>query len=366
MLSVGYAAEEAVAQLGEGLSLGKPVVVDNVTVWPVFNSKPQEAIGDYVTLAQAQEKNTAAVREMGAVARAEVQLQNDGNQAAVQAVQAVQVDVGGGGEVNRLVIENKGDKPIFVLAGTLVKGGKQDRQIAQDFIIPPGQTVPIDAYCVEHGRWTASREGKETKGEFRAQTILANQEVRVSGQYDNSQQAVWANVGASNHSAGKTPSTGTLMATIDDDNADSKKLREKLRDAVSERFTQLNKDNAAPVGLAYAVDGKIREIRTFAHNKIFNLYSDTLINTVALEGDLGQRKSVANKEEINTKPADAQACVALVKAAEQVKEEMTETMAGNSNGYKKNNIVNNGNAYLKKADGKASDAPVSQSWTPKQ
>ncbi len=343
-------AEEAIAQLGDGLNLGRPVVVDNVTVWPVFNSKPQEAIGDFITLSQAQEKSQSVVRETGSA-----RIQN-----------ANTVEEQGGGEVNRLVIENKGDKAIFVLAGTLVKGGQQDRQIAQDFIIPPGQTVPVDAYCVEHGRWVANRDGKETKGEFQAQSILANQEVRTSGQYLKSQQDVWANVELSNSTAGNAPSTGTLMATVDDGNVDAKKRREKIRVAVTEKFAQLNKDNAAPVGLAYAVDGKIREIRTFAHTKIFNLYGETLFNTVALEGDLAQRKALANKEEIHTKPADVQACVDLVKAAEQAKEEQTKTEAGNVNGYRKNDIVNNGNVYLKKTNGEAAEGPISQSWVPKQ
>ena len=43
--------------------------------------------------------------------------------------------------MNTLVIENKGDVPIYVLAGTVVKGGKQDRQIGQDFIIEGKKTV---------------------------------------------------------------------------------------------------------------------------------------------------------------------------------------------------------------------------------
>ena len=49
-------AEEMVATLNESLTLGQPLVVDNVTVWPVFRKAPKEAIADYVTLPQAQEK----------------------------------------------------------------------------------------------------------------------------------------------------------------------------------------------------------------------------------------------------------------------------------------------------------------------
>src|SRR4029079_8804388 len=127
------------------------------------------------TLAQAQEKGVATIRETGGE-RAAQQADNVAQQHESNGLG--QQRAGGGGEVNRLVIDNKGDKAIFVLAGTLVKGGKQDRQIAQDFIIPPGKTVPVDAFCVEHGRWTANREGKGTDGLFEAQKVLAVKEVR--------------------------------------------------------------------------------------------------------------------------------------------------------------------------------------------
>ena len=266
------------------------------------------------------------------------------------------------GTVNQLVIDNTGDKPIFVLAGTLVKGGKQDRQIAQDFVIPPGKSVPVDAFCVEHGRWTADREGQNTNGNFEAQKVLANIEVRSSAQYKNNQQEVWNKVAECNAAANKTPTTGTLLATIDDTDKDAVARREKIRKAITDRFAAYKDKDDAPLGLAYAVDGKLREIRSFAHPKIFGLYTETLFNTVVLEGDLSQREALAKKQEIYTKPADAAQAKDLVQAAESVKEDQVETQGDNRNGYRKDGNVWNGNVYLKNADKDKPAAPISQSW----
>src|SRR5438309_6102204 len=68
--------------------------------------------------------------------------------------------------VNQLTVENvAGDVEIFLMTGDIVKGGKQDRAIAFDMIIPPKSgAIPIGSFCVEHGRW--SQRGGEAAGEF--------------------------------------------------------------------------------------------------------------------------------------------------------------------------------------------------------
>src|SRR5262249_10195313 len=52
-------------------------------------------------------------------------------------------------------IENLGDKPVFVQAGDIVKGGKQDRTLTVSLLLPPKSgAIPIASFCVEHGRWS--------------------------------------------------------------------------------------------------------------------------------------------------------------------------------------------------------------------
>jgi hypothetical protein len=63
-----------------------------------------------------------------------------------------QVKVSETGSINELTVENVGDDEVFVQAGDIVKGGRQDRVLSVDLLLPPhsGQ-VPIAAFCVEPG-----------------------------------------------------------------------------------------------------------------------------------------------------------------------------------------------------------------------
>src|SRR5579859_5819698 len=60
------------------------------------------------------------------------------------------------GEVNELRIENTGGEAVFIQSGDIVKGGKQDRVLSVSLLLPPHSgAIPIDAFCVESGRWSA-------------------------------------------------------------------------------------------------------------------------------------------------------------------------------------------------------------------
>ncbi len=69
------------------------------------------------------------------------------------------------GKVTELAIENKGTKPVFIQAGDVVRGGKQDRVLTVSLILPAKSgRVPIASYCVEEGRW--QKRGKESIRQF--------------------------------------------------------------------------------------------------------------------------------------------------------------------------------------------------------
>jgi hypothetical protein len=69
------------------------------------------------------------------------------------------------GRVNELQIENTGDERVFVQAGDIVKGGRQDRVLTVSFLLPPKSgRMPIASFCVEQGRWSA--RGREEAAKF--------------------------------------------------------------------------------------------------------------------------------------------------------------------------------------------------------
>ena len=65
------------------------------------------------------------------------------------------------GTVGQLEVENLSETfDIFIQAGDVLKGGRQDRTIAIDFIIPARSgRIPIPAFCVEMGRWRKRGSG---------------------------------------------------------------------------------------------------------------------------------------------------------------------------------------------------------------
>ena len=98
------------------------------------------------------------------------------------------------GDVNRLTIQNRSNQDVFVQAGDIVKGGQQDRVLALDLIVPPKSgRIPIDAFCVEQGRW--SRRGNEAVTAFSASDNgLASKDLKIAANARRSQSDVWANV----------------------------------------------------------------------------------------------------------------------------------------------------------------------------
>ena len=106
----------------------------------------------------------------------------------------------GGAEVNRLVLYNNSNHPLLLLAGEIVTGGKQDRVIGADRIVPPS-SGPIDlgVFCVEPGRWVASSSKFGSMG-----TQMAQPSVRTPAMAERDQSRVWENVRASNANVAKS------------------------------------------------------------------------------------------------------------------------------------------------------------------
>lgn len=338
------ARADGVQALDGDLYLGAAIHSGNVTVWPVYSKTPAERIApDLVPLPEAQEKGFAVVRERGRETPAPTpQIQIPPSNSALpnpartprqvqrrEHVQRVMPSPASGATVNELVIENKGDKPILVLAGTLLKGGNQDRQVGQDFIVPPGKTVPVEAFCVEKGRWHARREGKDTRGVFVAQKALATKSVRTTGQFKKSQDEVWQKVADVNRKAGKAPQTGTLFATMEADDAEAVARRKRLESTIGGALATLARQDTAPVGLAYAIDGQVREVRVFSHPLLLQRLADTLVNTIAVEGDVAAREAKAAGRVVPSAPADPAQVAALVRGAAEAPPAREKTKAGN-------------------------------------
>jgi hypothetical protein len=87
------------------------------------------------------------------------------------------------------VLLNDSKRPLILLAGEIVMGGKQDRIIARDRVVSP-ESDPIDlsVFCVEPTRWVQEKVNFSGGGGMVAPTV------RARAMNDKSQQQVWAAV----------------------------------------------------------------------------------------------------------------------------------------------------------------------------
>ena len=318
-------------------AIGGATAFGNLVVFPV-TSRSQVDVGPLVALDDALAAKTAEVRELA-----------------------------GGGSVNTLVIENKGTVPIFVLAGTIVKGGNQDRQIGQDFIIDPKQTTPVDAFCVEHGRWNGNRDGRATAGHFGTSEVLATSKVRAAGQYKKSQGEVWSKVSEANSANHQAPASSTLLASVDD--ATLARQRNELAGKIEAALASV-KPQEELVGIAYAIDGDVRGVRWFAHHAVFEIVRKKLVVGIAFDTIVARAEAEAQHRPPSTKAAPTPPAVdAFVKNVEsEAVKENRDTAAGNVNEYKESGQGYGSKTMFKGAASKPGASPrkpVSSDFTAK-
>jgi len=84
------------------------------------------------------------------------------------------------GTVSELAIENTGSEEVLIHAGDIVKGGQQDRVLTTTMILKPKSgKVPLAAFCVEQGRWTA-RGQEDVKRFASAKEMMPSREAKLA------------------------------------------------------------------------------------------------------------------------------------------------------------------------------------------
>jgi hypothetical protein len=103
--------------------------------------------------------------------------------------------------VPTLIVENRGKSHVLLLAGEILLGGKQNRVLTEDVLLPPASGPrDIGVYCVEQGRWAGRSKEFEAKGSFAAPGLRS----RVMEKAD--QGRVWAEVDRYARAAAAPPS----------------------------------------------------------------------------------------------------------------------------------------------------------------
>ncbi|OLB36361.1 MAG: hypothetical protein AUH11_11525 [Acidobacteria bacterium 13_2_20CM_57_17] len=262
-----------------------PVVYENISIFPVVSSQSQDT-SPFLTLEEGLATGEVTVAEQGAQV---LQRSRDG-----RPVYLPQHNTGA--SVNQLVLINRSRRPLLLLAGELVSGGKQDRVIGKDRIVPVGAPpLPLDVFCVEHGRWTGAAQ-------FAAANTIVHPSVREKAAVDQKQAEVWDAVrsGTTAKSAPSAPrpqiSSDNLQAAIAGNGRTeayekiyvSQAVGVSIDDFVNEaqrRFVQATSGlkNERVVGVVVAYGGEVAWSDIFASGDLFDHYWRKLLRSYAVE-----------------------------------------------------------------------------------
>src|SRR5258706_2847575 len=131
--------------------LREPVTYENLSIFPVVSSSSYDT-SYFLTLDEGLASGEVQVREQGS----EGMVRNRNG--------VIRQSYSNGASVNQLVLINRSKRPLLLLAGELVSGGKQDRIIGKDRLVPAGSDpLPLDVFCVEHGRWSSGANFTDAK-----------------------------------------------------------------------------------------------------------------------------------------------------------------------------------------------------------
>jgi len=310
------------AMVNPGDSGGMPTVVNDykilepishgdLTIFPVVSTKVHDT-SQFITLDEGIRSGEVVVTEVG-------------NLHSSMRRRPAPVRPYVGAEVNRLVLVNNSKHPLILLAGEVVTGGKQDRVVGKDRIVP-AESDPVDlsVFCVEHGRWTESSAKFDTHA-----SVMLQPSVRMKAMADQDQQKVWNEVGKSKASmsarvmAGPPPppsgtpvdgnvetyanATRQLDSTTSyakaRENAAVKQqvdqIVEPMRKSYESVIKQLRNQNA--VGVVVAVKGHIVWADMFASGALLDKYWPKLLDSYATEA----MTASGSRAEVSVKDAQA-------------------------------------------------------------
>ena len=188
-----------------------------------------------------------------------------------------------GAEVNRLVLINNSDRPLLLLAGEVVTGGKQDRVIGVDRIVPPkSQPVDLSVFCVEPGRWVASSDHFGSMS-----SAMAQPSVRMPAMAMKDQAQVWEHVGAASREfAAAAPQAASAIGgtTSYAKVMQNPEVEHKVASVAADYnglLAELRKTGAK--GVVVAVNGHITWADVFASTDLLEKYWQKLIRSYAAE-----------------------------------------------------------------------------------
>lgn len=288
MLKIALAVAFAVAAVsGADYKVLAPTTQDNLTVFPIVSDMVRDT-GNFLTLDEGIRSGQVVVAEEGSggMVRPRHRPTNIPDPWPEHPVPPPQQS--SGAEVNRLMLVNNSDRPLILLAGEIVTGGKQDRVVGKDRIVPPrSEPIDLSVFCVEPHRWV------ETSEHFgSAQAFMAQPSVRQKAMAAKDQGQVWDEVARSRQAvvAAAPPAaaraltgTSSYAQTMGDSTVQNRVdvVAGPMEKSWDNALGELRARKA--VGAVVAVNGEIVWADIFASPSLLEKYWPKLVRSYAAE-----------------------------------------------------------------------------------
>src|ERR1039457_605627 len=286
------AAPLAVA--ADDLRVSGPFTHDNLSVFLIQGTRPDAAKGKLLTLHEAMDAKKVVVYETGTV--------------------------------NELSIQNQSSQDVYIQSGDIVKGGRQDRVLTTDLILPAHSgKLPISSFCVEHGRWT--RRGNESAEQFgTSDKVVAFKQLKMAVHEPNAQAKVWDEVANARQSLAATVTvTGAAVAPPAMPRSTSMQMALESKPVVGataayiEDLAKIVDGRNDVVGFVYAINGALNSGDVYASNDLFRRMWPMLLQSSSTEA-LAARATAAK-----TAPPDLATVKSILADADRARESSKQT-----------------------------------------
>jgi hypothetical protein len=188
--------------------------------------------------------------------------------------------------VNQLSVENvSADTDLFLQNGDIVKGGKQDRLIGFDLVVPPKSgLVSISSFCCEQGRWTG-RRGESVAMFEQSSAQAAGKDLKLAVNEARMQAKVWEEVKKSqeklSQNVGK-PVNSAASPTSYQLAIEDKDLQERVG-KYEKALAGLLADKADVTGVVFAVNGKVQGAEIYGSPALMTKLWAKLLKAAAVD-----------------------------------------------------------------------------------
>ncbi|HZI11000.1 MAG TPA: DUF6569 family protein [Myxococcus sp.] len=205
---------------------GEPVLAYNLAVVPLHTRKGPP-YDDYTVLEEAQAAKKVSIRELD-----------------------------GDGTVEELRVHNRDERPLYLVGGELLLGGKQDRMVSSDVVLEPGQRRKVPVFCVEQGRWNGQSLA------FEPGLAVAHPDLRRAALFAE-QGTVWGEVARKSQVSGVSSPTGTYRRVFQD-----AAVRQRIGQYLDEIQSKLPRGERL-AGVAVAINGDLEVVDVFDSPKLY-------------------------------------------------------------------------------------------------